>query len=448
MATKCRVGINGFGRIGRLTFRYIMEMPEFEVVLINELIGGAETGAYLAKFDSVHGTWENHEVDNEGDEWMLVDGKKIKYTGEKDFLKVDWAASQVDMVLECSGVYLKTEVLKPYLEQCGVKRVIVSAPVKEASVLNVVVGVNDDKLTADHTICTAASCTTNCIAPIIKVLAHHLTHFPFVPHCMYTRTPIAVAHMPRAPISHTSHVHIYLHFSPHLRQYHTSHLSHARFFHIPQQPHLSRISRAHISRANISRAHISRAHISCPQVLHESIGIEKGMITTVHDITGTQSLVDMVNSKKKDLRRCRSGMLNLAPTSTGSATAVAEVFPELRGKLNGHAIRVPMLNSSITDMVFVMKKDVTVEEVNGMLEAASKSGPLASTELHGPILGFEKRPLVSTDYTNDVRSTIVDAPSTMVVQGNMLKVYAWYDNEAGYSMRMAELARIVNKRFM
>jgi|TARA_B100000524_G_scaffold84534_1_gene39113 glyceraldehyde 3-phosphate dehydrogenase len=183
-------------------------------------------------------------------------------------------------------------------------------------------------------------------------------------------------------------------------------------------------------------------------VLHESIGIEKGMITTVHDITGTQSLVDMVNSKKKDLRRCRSGMLNLAPTSTGSATAVAEVFPELRGKLNGHAIRVPMLNSSITDMVFVMKKDVTVEEVNGMLEAASKSGPLASTELHGPILGFEKRPLVSTDYTNDVRSTIVDAPSTMVVQGNMLKVYAWYDNEAGYSMRMAELARIVNKRFM
>ena len=171
MATKCRVGINGFGRIGRLTFRYIMEMPEFEVVLINELIGGAETGAYLAKFDSVHGTWENHEVDNEGDEWMLVDGKKIKYTGEKDFLKVDWAASQVDMVLECSGVYLKTEVLKPYLEQCGVKRVIVSAPVKEASVLNVVVGVNDDKLTADHTICTAASCTTNCIAPVIKVRA-------------------------------------------------------------------------------------------------------------------------------------------------------------------------------------------------------------------------------------------------------------------------------------
>merc|ERR1712070_764835 len=254
---------------------------------------------------------------------------------------------QVDMVLECSGVYLKTEVLKPYLEQCGVKRVIVSAPVKEASVLNVVVGVNDDKLTADHTICTAT-----CIAPIIKVL-------------------------------------------------------------------------------------------------HESIGIEKGMITTVHDITGTQSLVDMVNSKKKDLRRCRSGMLNLAPTSTGSATAVAEVFPELRGKLNGHAIRVPMLNSSITDMVFVMKKDVTVEEVNAMLQKASEPGSaLAETTEHGAILGYETTPLVSTDYVNDTRSTIVDAQSTMVVMGNMVKIYAWYDNEIGYSCRTAELARMVAQRFL
>merc|ERR1712070_1045555 len=209
----------------------------------------------------------------------------------------------VELVLDCTGKFTSTEKLLPYINDCGVKRVVVSAPVKEPSVLNVVVGVNDHKLDESHVICTAASCTTNCIAPIIKVI-------------------------------------------------------------------------------------------------HEQLGIETGMITTVHNITGTQSLVDMVNTKKKDLRRARSGMLNLAPTSTGSATAVAEVFPELKGKLNGHAIRVPMLNSSITDMVFVMKKDVTVEEVNNMLEAASKEGCLAATAEHGPILGFEKKPLVSTDYTN------------------------------------------------
>lgn len=185
------------------------------------------------------------------------------------------------------------------------------------------------------------------------------------------------------------------------------------------------------------------------KVIHEQLTIEKGMITTVHNITGTQSLVDMPNEKKKDLRRSRSGMLNLAPTSTGSATAVAEVFPELRGKLNGHAIRVPMLNSSITDMVFVVGRDTTAQEVNAMLEAAAAPGSgLAATEEHGPILGFETKPLVSTDYVNDTRSTIVDAASTMVVMGNMVKIYAWYDNEVGYSMRTAELARKVARRWL
>ena len=184
------------------------------------------------------------------------------------------------------------------------------------------------------------------------------------------------------------------------------------------------------------------------QVIHEKLTIEKGMITTVHNITGTQSLVDMVNEKKKDLRRARSGMLNLAPTSTGSATAVAEVFPELKGKLNGHAIRVPMLNSSITDMVFCVGRDTTAEEVNSMLKEAADKGALAATSEHGAILGYEEKPLVSTDYCNDPRSTIVDAQSTMVECGNMVKVYAWYDNEIGYSMRTAELARIVAKKFV
>jgi glyceraldehyde 3-phosphate dehydrogenase len=346
-----KVGINGFGRIGRLTFRFAWDMPELEIVHVNEILGGAETAAYLVEFDSVHGTWPK-AVQYVSPTEFTVDGRSVSFSDSADFTKVDWSSKGVELVIDCTGKFLKVADLQPYLETCGVKRVVVSAPVKEPSVLNVVVGVNDDKLTDEHVICTAASCTTNCIAPIIKVI-------------------------------------------------------------------------------------------------HEQLGIQKGMITTVHNITGTQSLVDMVNEKKKDLRRARSGMLNLAPTSTGSATAVAEVFPELRGKLNGHAIRVPMLNSSITDVVLIVERDTTVEEVNDMLHKASLPGsPLAETDEHGPILGYETRPLVSTDYNNDTRSTIVDAPSTMVVMGNMVKIYAWYDNEIGYSMRTAELARKVARRFL
>jgi len=350
-ATMVKVGLNGFGRIGRLTFRFAWEMPELEIVHINELVGGAETAAYLAKYDSVHGTW-SHEIEATSATQITVDGSRtISFSERESFEEVDWRAAGVELVLECTGKFLSTKTLLPYIESCGVKRVVVSAPVKEPSVLNVVVGCNDDKLTDEHVICTAASCTTNCIAPIIKVV-------------------------------------------------------------------------------------------------HDKLVIEKGMITTVHNITGTQSLVDMPNEKKKDLRRSRSGMLNLAPTSTGSATAVAEVFPELKGKLNGHAIRVPMLNSSITDMVFVVGRDTTAAEVNAMLQDAAAEGPLATTDEHGPILGYETKPLVSTDYVNDTRSTIVDAASTMVVQGNMVKIYAWYDNEVGYSMRTAELARKVAKRWL
>ena len=345
-----RCAINGFGRIGRLTFRFAWDMPELEIVHVNEILGGSETAAYLVKYDSVHGIW-GKECESTGKTSFTVDGKTVSFSESADFTQVDWSAMGVELVIDCSGKFLTTEKLRPYIDVCGVKRVVVSAPVKEPSVLNVVVGVNDDKLNDSHVICTAASCTTNCIAPIIKVI-------------------------------------------------------------------------------------------------HEQLTIEKGMITTVHNITGTQSLVDMVNEKKKDLRRARSGMLNLAPTSTGSATAVAEVFPELKGKLNGHAIRVPMLNSSITDMVFCVGRETTAAEVNEMLKKASESGPLAATDEHGPILGFETKPLVSTDYCDDPRSTIVDAESTMVVQGNMVKVYAWYDNEIGYSMRTAELARKVANKFI
>jgi len=346
-----RVGINGFGRIGRLTFRFCWDMPELEVCHINEITGGAETAAYLVKYDSVHGTW-NRPVRVSSATSIEIDGKALSFSDHEDYTRVDWRGLGVTLVIDCTGKFLKVKELQPYIDVCGVKRVVVSAPVKEPSVLNVVVGCNDDKLDSSHTICTAASCTTNCIAPVIKVI-------------------------------------------------------------------------------------------------HEQLGIEKGMITTVHNITGTQSLVDMPNEKKADLRRARSGMLNLAPTSTGSATAVAEVFPELRGKLNGHAIRVPMLNSSITDMVFMVARDTTVEEVNAMLQKASEPGSaLAETTEHGAILGYETTPLVSTDYVNDTRSTIVDAPSTMVVMGNMVKIYAWYDNEIGYSMRTAELSRLVARKFL
>jgi len=346
-----KVGINGFGRIGRLTFRYLWDMPECQIVHVNELIGGSETAAYLVKFDSVHGPWDGKAVEHKGDAAFTVNGTSVGFSEQQDFTKVDWAGAGVEIVVDCTGVFLTTTALRPYLDVCGVKRVVVSAPVKEPSVLNVVVGVNEHKLNDSHVICTAASCTTNCIAPVIKVI-------------------------------------------------------------------------------------------------HEKLGIVSGMITTVHNITGTQSLVDMPNTKKKDLRRSRSGMLNLAPTSTGSATAVAEVFPELKGKLNGHAIRVPMLNSSITDVVLNVGRKTTRDEVNAMLQDAAATGDLAATATHGPILGYETRPLVSTDYVNDVRSTIVDAASTMVVQDTMVKIYAWYDNEAGYSMRTAELTRLVATKWL
>jgi glyceraldehyde 3-phosphate dehydrogenase len=329
---KIKVGINGFGRIGRLALRASWAWPEFEFVHINDPAGDAETFAHLLKFDSVQGTWTG--VTSAHENALVIDGKTIKFTRNKTIAETDW--SGCDVVIEASGKMRATQLLQAYLEQ-GVKRVVVSAPIKEAGVLNVVVGVNHHLFDADkHRIVTAASCTTNCLAPVVKVI-------------------------------------------------------------------------------------------------HEKIGIKHGSITTIHNLTNTQSILDQPH---KDLRRARASGSNLIPTSTGSATAIADIFPELRGKLNGHAVRVPLANASLTDCVFEVARVTSVEEVNAVLKAASDN------ELKN-ILGYEERALVSNDYCGDPRSSIVDALSTMVVDGTQVKIYAWYDNEWGYANRTAELAKMV-----
>ncbi|MGL6262073.1 ArsJ-associated glyceraldehyde-3-phosphate dehydrogenase [Vibrio sp. WXL210] len=327
-----KVGINGFGRIGRLALRAAFDWEELEFVLINDVAGDTNTLAHLLEFDSVQGRW-HHEVTTDGDE-MIIDGQRVKTTRERDIDAIDW--SGCDVVIESTGVHRKTEFLNKYLEQ-GVKRVVVSAPVKEDGIANIVVGVNDDIFDpAVHKIVTAASCTTNCIAPVVKVI-------------------------------------------------------------------------------------------------HEKLGIEQSSFTTIHDLTNTQTILD---APHKDLRRARACGMSLIPTTTGSAKAIVEIFPELEGKINGHAVRVPLANASLTDIIFDVSRDTTAEEVNALLKEASEG------ELKG-ILGFEERPLVSIDYKGDQRSTIVDALSTMVVGGRMVKVYAWYDNEMGYATRTAELVRKV-----
>lgn len=335
MPIKCAV--NGFGRIGRLMFRYAWDDPELEIVHVNDLCS-CESAAYLVKYDSVHGTWEK-EVETFDDNFT-VDGTKVTFSQEKDFSKIDFKAMGVEMVMECTGKFLKVATLQPYFDVCGVKQVVVSAPVKEAGALNVVLGCNHQLLSKDTKLVTNASCTTNCLAPVVKVI-------------------------------------------------------------------------------------------------QENFGIKHGCITTIHNVTGTQTLVDMPNTKKSDLRRARSGMTNLCPTSTGSATAIVEIYPELKGKLNGLAVRVPLTNGSLTDCVFEVNKTVTREEVNEALKKATESGPLKG------ILGYETQPLVSTDYTNETRSSVIDALSTQVIDGTLVKIYAWYDNECGYSKRMAELCNIV-----
>jgi glyceraldehyde 3-phosphate dehydrogenase len=329
---KIKVGINGFGRIGRLALRASWHWPEFEFIQINDPEADTQTYAHVLKFDSVQGIWQE-DVSSEDDK-LFINGKSIYVTTNKAIVETDWSAC--DIVIESSGKMKSVSVLQAYLDQ-GVKRVVVSAPIKESGALNIVMGVNQHWFNPEeHRIVTAASCTTNCIAPVVKVI-------------------------------------------------------------------------------------------------HEKLGIRHGSITTIHNLTNTQSILDQLH---KDLRRARSSGSNLIPTTTGSATAIAEIFPELRGRLNGHAVRVPLANSSLTDCVFEVERATSVEEVNTFLKAASEN------ELKN-ILGYEERPLVSSDYCGDPRSSIVDALSTMVVNGTQVKIYAWYDNEWGYSNRTAELARFV-----
>ena len=327
-----KIGINGFGRIGRLALRASYDWPDFEFIQINDPAGNSEVLAHLLNFDSVHGPWmhEATHIDNA----IMVGNDKIKLTHNYSINETDW--SECDVVIEASGKMKTKSLLNGYLTQ-GVKRVVVSAPVKEEGVLNIVLGVNDHLYdTEAHDIVTAASCTTNCLAPVVKVI-------------------------------------------------------------------------------------------------HENLGIKHGSMTTIHDVTNTQSILD---TPHKDLRRARACGMSLIPTSTGSATAITHIFPELIGKLNGHAVRVPLTNASLTDCVFEVQTATDSEAVNQLFKTASE------TTLVG-ILGYEERPLVSVDYRTDPRSVIIDALSTMVINDTQVKIYAWYDNEWGYANRTAEIVRMV-----
>ncbi|MBL8708039.1 MAG: ArsJ-associated glyceraldehyde-3-phosphate dehydrogenase [Rhodospirillaceae bacterium] len=338
-----RVGINGMGRIGRLALRAAMGAAErpaedprrgnrLEIVQVNELKGGAAATAHLLEFDSVQGRWRE-AIAAEGEDAIRIGGRRIGFSALPEPGGIPWGDLGIDLVLDCTGKFLTPATLQGHLDR-GAKRVIVAAPVKTPGVLNVVMGVNDHLYDrAKHPIVTAASCTTNCLAPVVKVV-------------------------------------------------------------------------------------------------HEAIGIRHGQITTIHDPTNTNVVTD---APHRDLRRARSALLSLQPTTTGSATAIALIYPELKGKLDGHAVRAPVLNASLTDCVFELARATTADEVNALFRDAA-AGPLAG------ILGYEEKPLVSADYARDTRSSIVDAPSTLVTDGTMLKVYAWYDNEMGYACRMVDLA--------
>ncbi|NVJ51025.1 MAG: ArsJ-associated glyceraldehyde-3-phosphate dehydrogenase [Gammaproteobacteria bacterium] len=325
---KTRVGINGFGRMGRLAFRLLAQSDAIEIVQINDPMGDAATFAHLINYDSVHGPY-NSEV-SAAKEKLILNQQEISFSHNTAIEQTDW--SSCDIVLEASGQFKTSAQLQTYLEQ-GVKRVLVTAPVKEAGIANIVMGVNQHEYQpASHRIVTAASCTTNCIAPVVKVI-------------------------------------------------------------------------------------------------HENFTIRHGSITTIHDLTNTQTILD---APHKDLRRARACGMSLIPTTTGSATAITHIFPELKGRLNGHAIRVPLANASLTDCVFEVEQKVTVEQVNEALAAAA-NGALTG------VLGFETKPLVSIDYKTDPRSSVVDALSTMVVNDTQVKLYLWYDNEWGYVNRTCEL---------
>ena len=323
--------INGLGRIGKLALKPLLDQGA-EIAWINDAVGDPEMHAHLLEFDTVHGRWQAdfaHDADS-----VSINGTRLPFIGTRDLSALP--LDGVDVVIDCTGVFKTDAKLAPYFE-AGVKKVVISAPVKAGDAANIVYGVNDDVYDpARHRIVTAASCTTNCLAPVVKVI-------------------------------------------------------------------------------------------------HEAMKIKHGSITTIHDVTNTQTIVDR---PAKDLRRARSALNSLIPTTTGSATAITLIYPELKGRLNGHAVRVPLLNASLTDCVFEVERKTTVEEVNALFKAAAE-GELKD------ILGYEERPLVSADYTNDTRSSIIDAPSTMVVNGTQVKIYAWYDNEMGYAHRLVDVALMV-----
>jgi glyceraldehyde 3-phosphate dehydrogenase len=332
-----RIAINGLGRIGKLVLRDLIDSGSGgEIVLLNDPAGDAEQHALLMEFDSVHGRWTTPVAAAESA--LVLNGQSIALTHERTIAALPLAAMGVDLVIDCTGVFKTAAKVAPYYA-AGVKAVVVSAPVKDGGALNLVYGVNHHLYDGTQSLVTAASCTTNCLAPVVKVI-------------------------------------------------------------------------------------------------HEALGIRHGSITTVHDVTNTQTIVDR---PAKDMRRARSALMNLIPTTTGSATAITLIYPELAGRLNGHAIRVPLLNASLTDAVFEVERPTTAAEVNALFAAAAEGS------LKG-ILGLETRPLVSSDFTNDRRSAIVDGPSTMVVNGTQVKVFAWYDNEWGYASRLADIVRMVAGR--
>ena len=321
--------LNGLGRIGKLALRPMLDRG-CDIAFVNDAVGDPAMHAHLLEFDTVHGRWPaRFEADADG---ITIDGTRLPVHGARRI--EDLPLDGVDVVIDCTGVFKTEAALAPYFA-AGVKKVIVSAPVKDGDTANIVYGVNNAAYTG-QAIVTAASCTTNCLAPVVKVV-------------------------------------------------------------------------------------------------HEGLGIRHGSITTIHDVTNTQTIVDR---PAKDWRRARSALNSMIPTSTGSATAITLIYPELAGKLNGHAVRIPLLNASLTDCVFEVERATTAQEVNALFEAAA-NGPLQG------ILGYETRPLVSADYTNDPRSGIIDAPSTMVVNGTQVKVYAWYDNEWGYAHRLVDVAQMV-----
>lgn len=332
-----RIAINGLGRIGKLILRALeAKGTPGEVVLMNDPVATPEVHAHLLEFDTVHGRWDA-EI-GFGDDWLSINGLRTRFTQVWKLEELPLADLGVDLVIDCTGAFKTEAKLAPYFA-AGVKKVVVSAPVKDGPAANIVIGVNDgDYDPASHQVVTAASCTTNCLAPVVKVL-------------------------------------------------------------------------------------------------HEAIGIRHGSMTSIHDVTNTQVIVD---KPVKDMRRARSALNSLIPTTTGSATAITLIYPELKGRLNGHAVRVPLLNASLTDCVFEMERATSVEEVNDLFAAAA-AGPLKG------VLGYETRPLVSADYTNDTRSSIIDGPSTMVVNGTQVKVYAWYDNEMGYAWRLRDVAEMVSR---